>query len=321
MKTNEFGLTRRDELALDAAKLYYSGLSQQEVSEKLHVGRPTVSKLLSHAKERGFIQVEVRDPRENDKRLSELLRQKYALSSVHIVSPVGLGPTDLRRALGRCAAGVLVELLTPGDHLGVVWSETIHELADACEQTSLTDISAVQLRGSFGDALSDHRMRQSYEKLSVALNAECFATGLPALFSTREQRNLPEHRSSVARLLTLAQECRVVVFSPGTSTPTSRLFRSELLTGTEKQFLAERSVGDICSHYVDANARICLPDANSRVAGISLPDLRKVEQKVLVAGGEEKIAVIHAALSWGYANRLVVDVNTAVALSRFEPSA
>lgn len=170
MKTNEFGLTRRDELALDASKLYFSGLSQQEVAERLHVGRPTISKLLTHAKNRGFVHVEIRDPRENDRWLAERLREKYALSGVHIVAPLGLGPTDLRRALGRRAWAVLVEVLTPGDSLGAMWSETVHEMADACEQTSLSDISVVQLRGSFGDDLNAHRMRQAHEKLAVALN-------------------------------------------------------------------------------------------------------------------------------------------------------
>lgn len=132
-------------------------------------------------------------------------------------------------------------------------------------------------------------MRQAHEKLAVALNAECYITDVPAVFSTLEERYLPEHRSAVAQLLARSQECRVVVFSPGTCTQTSRLFRSQLLSAAEKELLAQRAVGDICSHYVDANARICLPDANNRVAGLSLPDLRKVEQKILVAGGDEKI--------------------------------
>lgn len=187
--------------------------------------------------------VEVRDPRENDQRLSAQLCEIYGLNSVHIVSPLGLGPTDLRRALGRRAWAVLAEVLTPGDSLGVVWSETVHEMADACEQTSLSDISVVQLRGSFGDDLNAHRMRQAHEKLAVALNAECYITDVPAVFSTLEERYLPEHRSAVAQLLARSQECRVVVFSPGTCTQTSRLFRSQLLSAVEKELLAQRAVG------------------------------------------------------------------------------
>lgn len=49
------------------------------------MGRPTISKLLSHAKDRGFVHVEVRDPRENDQRLSAQLCEIYGLNSVHSV--------------------------------------------------------------------------------------------------------------------------------------------------------------------------------------------------------------------------------------------
>lgn len=67
---------------------------------------------------------------------------------------------------------------------------------------------------------------------------------MPAVFSTLEERYLPEHRSAVAQLLARSQECRVVVFSPGTCTQTSRLFRSQLLSAAEKELLAQRAVGD-----------------------------------------------------------------------------
>ena len=43
------GLSAKEVQALDAAKLYYAGLTQQEVAQRLHVSRPTVSKLLAYA--------------------------------------------------------------------------------------------------------------------------------------------------------------------------------------------------------------------------------------------------------------------------------
>lgn len=58
------GLSAKEVQALDAAKLYYAGLSQQEVAQRLHVSRPTVSKLLAYARRRGFVRIEIYDPRE-----------------------------------------------------------------------------------------------------------------------------------------------------------------------------------------------------------------------------------------------------------------
>lgn len=43
------GLSAKEVQALDAANLYYAGLTQQEVAQRLHVSRPAVSKLLAYA--------------------------------------------------------------------------------------------------------------------------------------------------------------------------------------------------------------------------------------------------------------------------------
>ena len=79
----------------------------------------------------------------------------------------------------------------------------------------------------------------------------------------------------------------------------------------EKKELTENSVGDICSHFVDRNGRVCLPDLNARTLTISLPELRHKEQRILIAGGNEKLDSIYVALTYKYANRLVIDVPTA----------
>ena len=70
------GLSAKEVQALDAAKLYYAGLSQQEVARRLHVSRPTVSKLLAYARRRGFVRIEIHDPREQDPMLLDTLRER-----------------------------------------------------------------------------------------------------------------------------------------------------------------------------------------------------------------------------------------------------
>ena len=79
----------------------------------------------------------------------------------------------------------------------------------------------------------------------------------------------------------------------------------------KREFLAAHSVGEVCSHFIDSDGRVCLPDLNNRTLGISLPDLRHSEQKILLAGGADKLCAINAALIRGYANRLVIDTATA----------
>ncbi|MGG1650975.1 sugar-binding domain-containing protein, partial [Paenibacillus sp. NRS-1780] len=64
----------------------------------------------------------------------------------------------------------------------------------------------------------------------------------------------------------------------------------------------------------DDEGNICSQEINSRTVGIDLPDLRKKEKAILVAGGQRKVEAIRASLLGKYANILVTDQFTAQAL-------
>ena len=97
------------------------------------------------------------------------------------------------------------------------------------------------------------------------------------------------------------------MFTVGVPDASSVLFSSGFFSAAEVAQLTQRSVGGICARFVDKHGRICLPDLNNRTVGISLPDLRHKEQRLLIAGGENKVRAIHVALRYGYANHLVTD--------------
>ena len=82
---DRLGMTRRDRQSLDVAKLYYSGLSQSEVADIMHISRPNVSKLLTYAKGRGFVKINIEDPREQDRELIDALRSVFSLDEVRWV--------------------------------------------------------------------------------------------------------------------------------------------------------------------------------------------------------------------------------------------
>ncbi|MEX3610821.1 sugar-binding domain-containing protein [Rothia sp. LK2588] len=312
MKRDRHGLTRRDTSALEVAKLYYErGLTQQEVADSLHIARPTVSKLLTHAKDRGFVQVAVVDPRENDQQLTEQLKQKYRLAEVRLVTVAGRGPMDLRHALGRTAAHLLEELVREGDTVGISWSNTVAEVAAALTPQPVAGVKIVQLRGDVPGNAKARQIATTYRQFADAFDAPAHMFHAPSVFATFEEKQTKVAEVSVGEIIRLGIDSRIAVYSVGSTDNGSVLFSSDCLSPSEKEFLLANSVGDICSRYLNERGQICNPELNGRTLGISLPDLRHKEQKVLVAGGPEKLAAIHVAASYGYANRLVTDVQTA----------
>ena len=78
----------RDIQALTAVKLYYGeGLTQSQVATELGVSRPTVSKLLNLGRERGYVRIEIHDPREEASETATQMRDRYKLNDVRLAQP------------------------------------------------------------------------------------------------------------------------------------------------------------------------------------------------------------------------------------------
>jgi deoxyribonucleoside regulator len=71
--------------------------------------------------------------------------------------------------------------------------------------------------------------------------------------------------------------------------------------------IRSKAAGDICSRYIDTAGAVCSEELNERTIGISLDELKRKEQSILVAGGAKKVNGIYGALRGGYTNVLITD--------------
>ena len=70
----------KDRLSINVAKLYYrSEYSQQKIAEELGISRPSVSRLLQYAKEKGYVKIQIFDPVEDMSHMEHQLLEKYHL--------------------------------------------------------------------------------------------------------------------------------------------------------------------------------------------------------------------------------------------------
>ena len=64
----------KDRLSINVAKLYYrSEYSQQKIAEELGISRPSVSRLLQYAKEKGYVKIQIFDPVEDMSHMEEVV--------------------------------------------------------------------------------------------------------------------------------------------------------------------------------------------------------------------------------------------------------
>ncbi|MEF2965870.1 sugar-binding transcriptional regulator [Paenibacillus sp. M1] len=305
----------RQRLSIEAARLYYlHDYSQQEIAVKLEVSRPTVSRLLQYAKERGYVRIELVDPLEDLVVLGEELKRKYSLDTVFVCySPVN-EYTEIQKHIGKKAAEYIHETVKDSDIIGVTWGTTMYSVARQLQPKQVKGVEVVQLKGGVS-----HSHVNTYAAEIVNLFAEAFHTAprylpLPVIFDSIEVKQLVEKDRHIKRIIELGRQANIAVFTVGTIKDDPLLFRLGYFSDEERELLQRKGAGDICSRIFDAGGNICIEEINNRTVGIELAELRNKEKAILVAGGQQKHDAIHAALTGKFANILVTDQYTAKAL-------
>ena len=108
-------MERRDEQSIEAVKLYYQqGLSQAEVATRMGLSRPTVAKLLAHGRERGFVTIEIHDPREDASEIALRLERRFDLACARVAHGAGATEDEAIEQVGRVGADVVTQLVRDG---------------------------------------------------------------------------------------------------------------------------------------------------------------------------------------------------------------
>ncbi len=302
----------KDRLSIDAAKLYYiSDYSQQQIASKLNISRPTVSRLLQHAKDKGFIQINIADPLENNTFLEKKLLKKYNLDVVKIAY-AALNTTDeIKKSISIKAADYLYDTVKDRDIIGVSWGTTIYNTALNLKPKALKNAQIVQLKGGISHSLSNTYAHEVVELFSEAFSTVGHYLPLPVMFDTFQTKELVENDKYVKKILDLGRQANIAIFTAGTIRDDALLFRLGYINKKDKEILQNKAVGDICSRFFDSNGNICNEELDKRTVGIKLSELKEKETRILVAGSQRKIHAIKAALIGKFANVLITDQYTA----------
>ncbi|MDO5031298.1 sugar-binding transcriptional regulator [Corynebacterium sp.] len=303
-------LDERDGHAIDAAKLYYnSRLSQAEVAARLGISRPTVSKLLQRAQERGFVTIVVHDPRERSDELVEKLKERFSLVDARVVTtPAGGSPL---RDLGSAGAALLEELVKDGQSVGISWGETMASVGAHLRELPLEGVQVVQLKGGHSHTERSTKDAATLQAFARAFNAETFMLPLPVIFDSAEAKEWVVKDRHIASILQRGAAVDVAVFTAGAPAPESLALNLGYLSPAETQMIVQRAVGDVCSRFYTATGEVAAPEVDARTVGITLEDLAARPVRVLVAGGTTKAQAIRVALEMGLATHLVIDHLTA----------
>ncbi|WP_245598953.1 sugar-binding transcriptional regulator [Halotalea alkalilenta] len=302
-------------LSIEAARLYYQAdYSQQQIANRLGLSRPTVSRLLQHAKQQGYVRIEIHDPRDTLDELAARLVQHFGLKEARLCHSPLDQYEEIQRHLSETAAEWIHDNVKDGDIIGVTWGTTMYAVARRLAAKPIKNVEVVQLKGGISHSEVDTHAFEIAHRFADAFHTVPHYLPLPVIFASQPVKRMAEADPHVRRIIELGRRANIAVFTVGVVSPQALLFQLGYFDQGEIAGLLARGVGDICSRVIDAEGRIVSPELDARTVGIRLEELKTKESSVLVAGGAERLDAIHAALRGGYANVLITDQYSARAL-------
>ncbi|SDN27898.1 deoxyribonucleoside regulator [Fictibacillus solisalsi] len=300
---------------IEAAKLYYLlDYNQNQIAAEMGISRPTVSRLLQLAKSEGIVQIKIMDPENDIEQLSSELEQKFHLKKAIVASIPQYDSGLIKEELGEKAAAYLYETTQDGDVIGVTWGTTLYNVACHLKQKFVKDVKVVQLKGGISHSETHTYHSEVLSLFGKAYNTVPIYLPLPAIVDHVVVKQAMEADRHIKRILDLGKEANIAVFTIGAVKSESLLFQLGYFSEEDQKQIRSKAAGDLCSRFIDENGEILNADINERTLGIDLKELKKKDHSILVAGGQQKVEGICAALKGGYANVLVTDQFTARSL-------
>ena len=301
--------TRGDiQIIVQAAIMYYKEhMNQQEIAERLGLARQTVSKLLRSAEEYGIVEFRIHNPTEAMEDMSSLLARRYHLTCARVI-PCQFEDSDLiASVLGQYAAGYVLKKMESGSrHIGISWGRTIYQMVTNLSVSHCDSATIFPLVGASSKAAPYFMINEMVRLVAGAANATPVYAYIPADTGSREDAALFKRTSTYETISSYWNDIDLAVMGIGVNPRAERRPR-EAYPG-EKEAVIDSSVGDILTHYFDAEGRF-VPESG-KILCASVDNLKNAKTVLAVAGGSEKVAAIHSALKTGVVTELITDQQT-----------
>ena len=306
-------------LMTKVARLYHEqGLSQPNISARLHISQSRVSRLLTKATEVGIVRTTVVNTAGVYAELEDELEKRYSVSEIVIVDTAD-SEEQILKSLGSAAAHYLESTLTGGDKIGISsWSATLLSTVEAMRpKVSKVADEVVQVIGGVGESNAQAHAVRLAGRLAEVTGARVSYLPAPGLVSTPDAARALFANQNISSVLNSVEELTLLLVGIGSIDPSKLLKDSgNSLSEKERKELAKLgAVGDVCMRFFDENGKSLKTNLDKRIIGISADQLKNISRRVAVAGGARKHKAIRAALKGGWVNVLITDHKTAKKLA------
>jgi DNA-binding transcriptional regulator LsrR (DeoR family) len=299
------------DLRVRAAWLYYmEGMTQEQVAQRLEISRLKTLRILAACRDEGIVQIRVNGKQTQQIALESELKTQLGLADA-VVVPTPEDEGQLSEIIGQGAGVYLSDEVRDGVSIGVGWGATLQHSLRSIAWRPVERMTVVSLLGGMTHAVSFNPSVFAF-KMADVFKAECYHLTTPVFVSSKQLRDALWAEPALQEVFQRGQRVDVATISVGDMGANATLFRSGILSQTERQELrAAGAIGDILCHFVNGKGDLVDHPLNQRVMAFNPMDLRNLRKVVIASGGVSKIEIIILAIRITGAKVLITDEKTA----------
>lgn len=305
----------RVSLLLKVARMYYEeGATQAQIAKHVGYSRPTVSRLLTEAREEGVVHIRITHPLERAMSMEKALAEKFGLIGARIAESKDLG--NLTQNVARCAADYLIETSPEDSVITVSNGFAVNATIEAMPRMNWLTSRVVQAIGSVSNEEVQVDASETCRRLASQLGGRHIALPAPLVVSAPEVAYSLIQSQQVAGILHYAANADTALVGIGTIEDRKKgyIFDGYVEEETSAVLQRDGAVGHICGHHFNAQGEHIVTPMCARTIGINLKQIRHLPRVVGVAWGEHKLDAIRGALQGKLVSVLITDRATAEAL-------
>jgi DNA-binding transcriptional regulator LsrR (DeoR family) len=295
-----------------ARRYYVDGRSKIDIADEFGLSRFKVARILDAALESGLVRIEIRAEGGIDVDLSMRLQDRFGLQHSVVVDTPDDDAESLRAHLGREAARLLAEILTPQDVLGLAWARAVSAMAR--ELPPLPGTPVVQLSGALslpgGPDTSVDLVRDVAGRSGGVAHVFYAPLTVPDAATARALRRQPEVARAFSQLPSVTKAVGGVgLWEAGQST----LYD----TSSDRDRRTMRELGvcaDISGVFLSAEGEPVLTELADRMIAISAEEMRTIPEVIVIPYGIRKAPAVRAALRSGLVGGIVTHATLAQAV-------
>lgn len=313
---------KSDRFLIKVAELYYrDGLSQQEIAQKLHTSRTSISRALIQARNEGYVQIRIQYPEQSNLGLERKLEEKYGLTEALIAVPAYEQSSDQEVAFQ--AVDYTLRVLKKNMVLGMTWGRAMHGFVEQLAQDerlrslSFRNVKIVPFLGTPGVTQLDSWDATTYSntlatKVGNLLHCASYNLSAPMYVDGEKEKELIEGIDEISKVLHMAETADMALIGIGSMQKDSSIIKAGIRTEEEyKELIQKGAVGEIVGRIYDEKGQTVDEDLRRKMIGISLNKIAKIPVRVGISYGKDKVEAIKGAIAGGLVNVLVTDVPTA----------